>query len=102
MRRFEVRQHQTNTGGPGAVYRALGRRAPGAGVLIVHEGTGWVAAHDGGRHSIAARSVVTWDTGDWVEYGSDDGLTAEEYWEAAEPDGAAEARLAAFFGEERA
>ena len=37
--------------------------------------------------SISARSVVMWDAGEWVEYGSDDGLKAEEYWAAREPEG---------------
>jgi hypothetical protein len=102
MRHFEVREHAASTGSAGAIYRALGRRALGAGVLIVQEGAGWVTTQDGGRQALAAKSVVIWDTGEWVEYGSDDGLIVEEYWAVREPDGAAESRLAAFFGDEPA
>jgi hypothetical protein len=98
MRLFEVREHGSYGGSPGTKYRALGRRAPGAGVLVVQEGAGWVMRQDGTRAAISARTVVMWDAGEWVEYGSDGGLRAEEYWAAREPEGAAEARLAAFFG----
>jgi|SRR5579859_8093147 len=98
MRRFDVREHRTNAASPGGRYQVLGYRAIGAGVLVVQEGTGWVMGQDGTREAIAARSVVLWDAGEWVEYGSEDGLESEEYWEAREPEGAAEARLAAFFG----
>jgi hypothetical protein len=100
MRQFEVREYKINAAGPGGRYQVLGYRVPGAGVLVVQEGTGWVMGQDGTREAIAARSVVLWDAGEWVEYGSEDGLEAEEYWEAQEPEGAAEARLAAFFADQ--
>ena len=99
MRRFEVRECRTYGGTPGTKFGVPGRRALGAGVLIVREGIGWVMGHDGAREVIGAKSVVLWDAGEWVEYGSDDGLTAEEYWAVREPEGAAEARLAAVFGD---
>ena len=100
MRWFEVKEYRTSAGAPGTKYRALGRRAAGAGVLVVHEGTGWVLGPDGTREAISAKSVVMWDAGQWVEYGSDDGLKAEEYWAAQEPEEAALARLAAVFGDQ--
>ena len=100
MKRFEVMEYKANAGGPGVEYQALGRRAPGDGVLVVQEGTGWVMGQDGTQEPVSARSVVMWAAGEWVEYGSDDGLKAEEYWAVREPEGATEARLAAFFGHE--
>jgi hypothetical protein len=98
MRRFEVMEYKASAGGPGGKYQVLGHRAPGDGVLVVQEGTGWVMGHDGTREAVSAKSVVMWGAGEWVEYGSDDGLKAEEYWAVQEPEGAAEARLAAVFG----
>ena len=91
-------EYKANAGGPGGKYQALGRRAPGDGVLVVQEGTGWVMGQDGTRERLSAKSVVMWSAGEWVEYGSDDGLKAEEYWAVQEPEGAAEARLAVVFG----
>jgi hypothetical protein len=99
MRRFEVREYRASGGTPGSKHQVLGRRAPGAGVLLVREGTGWVLSQDGSREAISAKTVVMWDAGEWVEYGSEDGLRAEEFWAAQEPEGAAEARLSAAFGQ---
>jgi len=98
MKWFTVKEYGTSEGIPGAKYRVLGRQAPGAGVLVVQEGTGWVMGQDGTREAIGAKTVVMWDAGDWVEYGSDDGLKTEEYWEAQEPEEVTQARLAAVFG----
>ena len=98
MRWFAVSEYGTNGGIPGTKYRVLGRHAPGAGVLVVQEGTGWVMGQDGTREAISAKTVVMWAAGEWLEYGSDDGLTAEEYWAAHEPGEIAQARLAAVFG----
>jgi hypothetical protein len=95
MRQFEVRDYRTSASPPGVRFRATGRRAVGAGVLVVQEGAGWVMGQDGTREAIRAKSVVMWDAGEWVEYGSDDGLRAEEYWAVAEPEEAAEIRLTA-------
>jgi hypothetical protein len=50
--------------------------------LVVQEGAGWVMRQDGTREALSAKSVVMWDAGEWVGYGSDDGLKAEEYWAA--------------------
>jgi hypothetical protein len=87
MRWFEVREYMSSAGAPGGKFRVPGRRAPGAGVLVVQEGTGWVMEQDGTREAVSAKSVVVWEAGEWVEYGSDDGLEAEEYWAAQEPEG---------------
>jgi hypothetical protein len=97
MKWFEVKEHKTSSSTRGTKYQVLGRRAPGVGVLVVQEGTGWVMRQDGSREIIRAKSVVIWDSGEWVEYGSDDGLSADEFWAVLEPEGTEEARLAAVF-----
>jgi hypothetical protein len=53
---------------------------------------------DGSREEIAAKSVVEWDTGDWVEYGSNGPLKTCNYWAATEPLEEWEARAAEIFG----
>src|SRR5262249_43489164 len=98
MRWFAVSEYGTNGGIPGTKYRVLGRHAPGAGVLVVQEGTGWGMGQAGTGEAISAKAVVVWAAGAWVEYGRDDGLMAEEYWAAHEPGEIAQARLAAVFG----
>jgi hypothetical protein len=40
-------------------------------VLVVREGTAWVQREDSTRETVGARSVVVYDAGDWVEWGSD-------------------------------
>jgi hypothetical protein len=49
----------------------VGFRAPGRMILMVREGTAWIQREDGTREIAGARSVVIYDAGDWVEYGSD-------------------------------
>jgi hypothetical protein len=81
--------------------RIYGFQAPGPGVLVVHEGLGWVRRQDGARATIQAKSVVVWNTGEWVEYGSDGGgFKVEDYWAADLSDDEHAARLAAIFGPE--
>jgi hypothetical protein len=48
-----------------------GFQAPGHMVLVVREGTAWVRRADSTRETIGAKSVVMYDVGDWIEYGSD-------------------------------
>jgi len=90
---------QADYAGPGKS-QIVGYRAPGRGVLVVQEGTGWVARQDGSRENIGAKSVVMWETGDWVEYGSDGGFKTCDYWAATEPLEEWEARVAEIFGPE--
>lgn len=40
-------------------------------VLVVQQGTGWALREDGGREALDAKRVMLYDTGAWVEYGSD-------------------------------
>jgi hypothetical protein len=62
--------------------RAHGIRAPGRIVMVVREGSGWVLLQDGTRENLTATSVVTWEPGEWVEYGADagEGWKTESYW----------------------
>jgi len=53
--------------------------------MVVLHGSGWVMRPDGSREDIDAKSVVIWDTGDWVEYGGTGALSTYDYWAAMEP-----------------
>jgi hypothetical protein len=78
-----------------------GFRAPGRLVLVVRGGT-WVGREDGTRETAEAQSVVIYDAGDWVEYGSDgsgDAFEAELYGSAGLPGEQQTARLARFLAE---
>ena len=61
--------------------RVHGVRAPGRIVMVVREGSGWILLPDGSRENLPATSVVIWEPGEWIEYGtgSDAGKT-ESYW----------------------
>ena len=76
-----------------------GFQAPGRMVLVVREGTGWVQRDEGTRETVSAKSVVLYDIGDWIEYGSDGSGDAfrSELYGAAEFSGEQQAaRLARF------
>jgi len=62
--------------------------------MVLREGAGWVRTQDGAAETLAAPSVVAWEKGDRVEYGSDGSgsFRAELYWAAGLP---AEQRAAA-------
>jgi hypothetical protein len=68
--------------GPGGGGGSCGVCAPGPVVMMIHEGSCWVRREDGSREDLHAQSVVIWQPGEWVEYGSDDGAgyTIECYW----------------------
>ena len=38
--------------------------------MVVQEGSGWVLRQEGTRKNLTAASVVIWEPGEWVEYGS--------------------------------
>jgi hypothetical protein len=76
-----------------------GFHAPGRIVLVVQQGTGWALREDGGREVLDAKSVVLYDTGEWVEYGSDgsgEAFRADIYGAANFSQEQAAARLAHF------
>jgi hypothetical protein len=98
MLSFEVKQQSASSCTPGSNSHVLGRVAPGNGVLIIQDGSAWVAGQDGSRVMANATSVICYRAGDWVEYGTTDWFKVEEYWDASEPEEAAVARLAAEFG----
>jgi len=98
MLSFQVQEHGTSSCTQGTKTHALGRVAPGNGVVIIQDGSVWVAGQDGTRTAAKAKSIIFYEAGDWVEYGTSDWFKVEEYWAASEPEGAAEARLAAVFG----
>jgi hypothetical protein len=62
--------------------RVHGLRAPGRIVMVVREGSGWVVLQNGTRENPTATSVVTWEPGEWVEYGCNagEGWKSESYW----------------------
>jgi hypothetical protein len=51
-------------------------------VLILQSGLGWVMGQDGSPMEIAGKTVVFWDRGDWVEYGTEGAADSEVevYW----------------------
>lgn len=74
MQTFKVQRWDQVTGpaDPSRIsHSGSGFLAPGLIVLLVQEGVGWVANQDGSRQALDAKSVVTYKTGDWVQYGSD-------------------------------
>ena len=77
-----------------------GFHAPGGIVLVVQQGTGWALREDGSREVLDAKSVVVYETGEWVEYGSDgsgEAFRAELYASANFSPEQAAARLAHFY-----
>jgi hypothetical protein len=77
-----------------------GFRAPGRIVLLVQQGTGWALRADGDREVLDVGSVVIYDTGEWVEYGSDgsgEAFRTELYGAANFSQEQAAARMAHFY-----
>jgi hypothetical protein len=68
--------------------------------MVLRDGSGWVKSQDGTIEMISARSVVTWDAGDWIEYGSDGSgeFEAELYWADGLPEQSRSALVAEAFG----
>lgn len=66
---------------------------------MVHQSTGWALRENGDREVLDAKSVALYDTGEWVEYGSDgssEAFRTEIYGAANFPQERAAARLAHF------
>jgi hypothetical protein len=68
--------------------------------MVVQEGSCWVRREDGSRVDLAADSVVSWEPGEWVEYGSDPGkgYKIESYWSVDFSEEEWEAIFAEVFG----
>jgi hypothetical protein len=103
MRTFQVKTYGRGSMEPhpsSLGFQVVGYRAPGPGVVIVEEGTGWVGLPDGSRENLTAKSVVVYETNDWVEYGSDgtEPFRTRDYWAAMEPIEDWERRVDEIFG----
>lgn len=105
MQTFKVRHWECLESPPQEPFGGViepGFQAPGRMILIVREGTAWVQREDGNRETVGARSVVMYDAGEWIEYGSDGSGEAfqAELYGAAEFSGEQQAaRLARFLGQ---
>jgi len=78
-----------------------GFQAPGRMILVVREGTAWVQREDSTCETVGAKSMVTFEAGEWVEYGSDgsgEAFQAELYGAAEFSSEQWAARLARFLG----
>jgi hypothetical protein len=86
--------------GPRGDSRAAAIRAPGRIVMLVRKGSVWVRLQDGTRQNFTAPSMVTWEQGDWVEYGlrSGEGGQTESYWADDFSEEEHQALLAELFG----
>jgi hypothetical protein len=74
MQTFKVRHWECLESAPQEPFEGVvepGFHAHSRMVLVVREGTAWVQREDSTRETVGAKSVVTYDVGDWVEYGSD-------------------------------
>ena len=101
MRVFRVRAY--GKGGSASSqndYQVVGHRAHGPGVLVLEEGSGWLIAENGSRQEISAKTVVMWDAGDWVEFGTNNSslFKFRDYWETVESDQDWQARANEAFG----
>lgn len=75
-------------------------RAPGRIVMVIREGSIWVRREDGSQETIPAPSVVTWEPGDWVEYGiwPDEEYKIDSWWSKSLSDHEWAARMTQAFG----
>jgi hypothetical protein len=76
-----------------------GFRAPGRMVMVLRDGSGWVMSQDGAPEPVVAVTVVAWDAGDWVAYGSDGSseFKADLYWATDMPENQRAAGLSETF-----
>jgi hypothetical protein len=61
-------------------WQVEGFRASSPIVMVLEEGSIWVTNQQGDRQTLGATGVVVWDTGDWVEYGSEVPARFKDYW----------------------
>jgi len=105
MQTFKVRRWERLESPPQEPFGGVvepGFQAPGRMALVVREGTAWIQREDSTRETVGAKSAVTYDAGDWIEYGSDGsgGAFQAELYGAAEFSGEQQAaRLARFLGQ---
>ena len=61
-------------------WRIEGFRAAAPVVMAIEDGSIWVVDQQGVRHAVTGPGVVVWDTGEWVEYGSEGPAKTKDYW----------------------
>lgn len=61
-------------------WRVVGFRVAAPHVLVLEDGSLWVTDQEGVRHTLDAPTVVIWDTGEWVSYGSEGPAKFKDYW----------------------
>lgn len=62
------------------VWRVEGFRAAAPTVMVIEDGSVWAVDQQGVRRTLNAPSVVIWNTGEWVEYGSEAHAKIKDYW----------------------
>ena len=80
MLKFEANSHGSAEQHGSGSWRIKGFRAASPIVMVVESGSVWVPDQGGVRHTLNAPSVVAWQTGEWVAYGSDGPASIKEYW----------------------
>lgn len=61
-------------------WQVVAFRAAAPTVMVLEDGSLWIMDQEGVRHTLNAPSVVSWDTGDWVAYGSEGRTKFKDYW----------------------
>lgn len=78
MLSFEANAH--GRGEHRSDWQVLGYRAAAPWMMVLEDGSLWVMDQEGVRHTLNAPSVVIWDTGEWVAYGSEGPAKYKDYW----------------------
>ena len=77
---FEAESRGSSEHHGGGSWRVEGFRAASPIVMVVESGTVWIMDQRGVRHTLNAPSVVAWDMGEWVAYGSEGPAKIKDYW----------------------
>ena len=80
MLRFKANSRGSSEHHSDGSWRVEGFRAAAAIVTVVEGGSIWILDQRGVRQALRAPSVVIWDTGEWVEYGSEGPAKIVDYW----------------------
>jgi hypothetical protein len=80
MLRFEANSRGSSEHLDDGSWWVEGFRAAAPMVMVIEDDSVWVVDQQGVRHALNAPSVVVWDTGEWVEYGSEGPAKIKDYW----------------------
>jgi hypothetical protein len=80
MLRFEVNSRGSSEHHGHGSWWVEGFRAAAPVIAVIEDDSVWVADQQGARHAVNAPSVVAWDTGEWVQYGSEGPAKIKDYW----------------------